>query len=95
MKTQIDIKSALCGLVIGVLAMFAVGAEQQSSNPAGRYQTASGSGFITIIDTTTGQAWCANLAAPIPGFQQVDAGFWDSKLEAPLRRPKKGWNEHD
>jgi len=78
MKIQIDLKSALCGLVVGVLAMFAIGAAD-SSNPAGKYQVTTGSGFVVIIDTSTGQAWGANLAAPIPGFQKVDKGFWDSK----------------
>ena len=44
MKTQLDIKSVLCGAIIGALAVFTVGAGA-SSNPAGKYQiTATGNG---------------------------------------------------
>lgn len=78
MKTPIDLKSLLCGLAIGVLAVFAIGAAS-SSSPVGKYQTTSAAGFALILDTSTGQAWGANLAAPVPGFQKVDTGFWDAK----------------
>jgi hypothetical protein len=60
MKIQIDLKSAVCGLVIGVTAMFAVGAGT-SSNPAGKYQIEAGTtpfGIYTfVIDTQTGEVW--------------------------------------
>jgi len=60
MKIQIDLKSALAGLALGIAAMFCVGAET-SSNPVGRFQVAGGTGasganFI-ILDTATGKAW--------------------------------------
>ena len=81
MNTRIDLKSALCGLVVGVLAMLAMGATE-SLTPVGRYQVAAGAGFFTIVDTATGQAWGANLASPAPGYQGIGTGFWDRKLES-------------
>jgi hypothetical protein len=78
MNTKIDLKSALCGLAVGILAMLAIGASN-SSNPIGRYYIASGSGFVTVLDTTTGQVWGANLATP--GWQSIHPNFWDKKAE--------------
>jgi hypothetical protein len=80
MTTKIDLKSALCGLALGILAMLAIGASG-SPNAVGKYQVATGAGFVTIIDTTTGQAWGANLSAPPPGFQGIPGGFWDKKTQ--------------
>jgi hypothetical protein len=62
MKTQIDLKSAVCGLVLGVLTMFVIGAGESSSIPVGRYQVAVGSISSVIVDTATGQSWANNLA---------------------------------
>jgi hypothetical protein len=60
MKTQIDIKSALLGLAIGIITMFAIGAGT-SSNPAGKYQIAAASApngaFFAVVDTQTGEVW--------------------------------------
>jgi hypothetical protein len=78
MNTKIDLKSALCGLAVGILAMLAMGAVAPS-NGTGRYQIASGAGFVTVIDTTTGRVWGANLASP--GFQAIQPGFWDPKAD--------------
>jgi hypothetical protein len=78
MNIKIDLKSALSGLALGVLAMVAIGASD-SPRAIGRFQVASGAGFVTIIDTTSGQAWGANLAAP--GFQGIQPRFWDNKLD--------------
>jgi hypothetical protein len=67
MKIQIDLKSAVCGLIVGVAAMFALGADS-SSNQIGRYQVSSGGPATGIIvDTITGQAW---------GFQPADTSQW-------------------
>ena len=76
MNTKIDLKSALCGLAIGVLGMLASGAAE-SSNRVGRYQIAGGAGTFAILDTATGQAWGANVAS----LQTVQGGFWDKKLD--------------
>ena len=75
---KIDLKSALCGLAIGVLAMVAMGATGQTSTN-GRYQVAGGYGFFTIIDTTTGQAWGANFSNP--GISGAQPGYWDAKAK--------------
>jgi hypothetical protein len=56
MKTQIDIKSVLCGVAIGVLAVFAIGAGT-SSNQFGRYQAVTGTGYALLVDTVTGKVW--------------------------------------
>jgi hypothetical protein len=79
MNKQIDLKSALCGLAVGILAMLAIGAANPS-NLVGRYQVVTAAGFAAIIDTTTGQTWGANLAGP-PGFQTTHAGFWEKKVD--------------
>jgi hypothetical protein len=74
MNTKIDLKSALCGLAVGVLGMLAIGAAE-SSNSMGRYQIAGGAGSFAIVDTVTGQAWGASLTA----LQGPQPGFWDKK----------------
>ncbi len=76
MNTKIDLKSALCGLAVGVLAMLAMGAGE-SSNSVGRYQVAGGAGSFVVLDTTTGQAWGANTAS----LQGIPPNFWDKKLD--------------
>ena len=64
MKTQIEIKSILCGIVVGVLAVFVIGAGT-SSNPIGKYQmqtlaTPNG-GFAFVVDTQTGEVWSSDV----------------------------------
>lgn len=84
MKTQIDLKSVLVGLVVGVLAVFAIGASSFSAQSPGRYQIVAfnaGPNMTPngiIIDTSTGKVWGANLAAL---SWKDDAGreFIDSK----------------
>lgn len=77
MKIQIDLKSMLCGLLLGVAAMFVVGASSPTSNQIGRYQVTTGQNSSVILDTATGRAW---------GFQpsstmqfKNDPNFWDAK----------------
>ncbi len=63
MKITIDLKSALCGLAIGVVAVLSIGAGT-SSNPAGKYKIVTGisegKGYAIMVDTQTGQAWGYN-----------------------------------
>lgn len=76
MKAQIDIKSVLCGIAIGVLAVVAIGAGT-SSNEIGRFQVSAGQNATVIIDTRTGQAWGF---CPINTAQyRNDGSFWDPK----------------
>jgi hypothetical protein len=77
MKASIDIKSALAGLVVGVLAVFAIGAGGPSDH-VGRYRVSIGpAGNAMLVDTTTGKVWAAgqNTAQ----LRQTDAEFYDSK----------------
>jgi hypothetical protein len=76
MKAQIDIKSVLCGVAIGVLAVFAMGAAT-SSNEIGRYQVSAGQGCSVIVDTKTGQAW--GYCPANTSQYKMDATFWDVK----------------
>lgn len=56
MNHRIDIKSALLGLLLGVLATVAIAA---ASGPGqvGRYQVAGTANFGLVLDTATGQVW--------------------------------------
>lgn len=61
MKTQIDLKSAACGLALGVFAMLATGAGTSSietgRHETGRYQVATAGNVALVIDTQTGKVW--------------------------------------
>jgi hypothetical protein len=73
MKINLDLKSAVCGLLIGVLAMLAIGAGTSSSD-TGRYQVSGGEqGCAVMVDTRTGKAW-AFQAATTMQFKR-DANF--------------------
>ncbi len=78
MKTKIDLKSALCGLTVGLLAMFVIGAADLSSNPVGRYQGASGQNLLLIVDTATGKAW--GLQPGNVTLSGSPSGFFDEKV---------------
>lgn len=75
-----DIKSVIAGLVLGVVCVVGVAAVD-SPKTIGKYSIAGGYGFFVILDTETGQAWAANLATPVPGYQGVPAVFWTKKPE--------------
>lgn len=87
MKTQIDLKSALCGLVIGVLAMLAIaaGTGTSANEPlkyeTGRYQVAVGANVALVIDTQTGKVWTKCWSST--GEFKTDDNFFDPKLSEP------------
>lgn len=56
MKTEIDVKSALIGLFVGMAAMLAIGSSS-SSPMIGRYQVGGTASQALVIDTVTGQVW--------------------------------------
>ena len=66
-------KRAIFGLVLGALALLAMGSG--GSSPSGRYAVSGGSGVVVILDTATGKAWAANLST----LNGAQAGFWDAK----------------
>ena len=62
MKTKIDLKSLLIGLLVGVVAILVVAAESPS-NQTGRYQITGSLNYFMILDTQTGKVWTENLPA--------------------------------
>jgi hypothetical protein len=80
MKTQINIKSAFYGLVVGVLATLAIGAGTYSS-ATGRYQIATEGNVALVIDTQTGKVWMQSW--PTVNGLKNDADFFDPKLVEP------------
>lgn len=74
---KIDLKSALFGLSLGVVATVAVGAAS-SSGPVGRYQISGTSEHGLVIDTATGQVWRAFLPT---GSGSADGDFFTAKIE--------------
>jgi len=56
MKTKIDIKSALIGLLLGIVATVAIAAASSPSQ-VGRYQISGAGSFGLVLDTATGQVW--------------------------------------
>lgn len=79
MKINIDVKSALFGLVAGVIAMAAIGATS-APGENGRYQVSGGEqGCAVMVDTRTGQAWAFQ---PSNTSQwKRDGNFWDVKTQ--------------
>jgi hypothetical protein len=76
MKKQIDVKSALIGLLAGIVAMLALGAS--FSSPAiGRYQVGGTASQGFVIDTVTGQVWTRFTP---PGSGSSDNDFSTPKL---------------
>ena len=61
MKITIDLRSALVGLVAGVVLMFTLGAAGAAPTGSGRYQVSTGADHGLLVDTATGQVWSARL----------------------------------
>ena len=75
MRLKIDLKSALVGLGLGLMVTFAIGAGSLA-NPVGKYKVAGTASYFVIIDTQTGQAWCANF---ISNNKNTDPEFFTPK----------------
>ncbi|HYV26008.1 MAG TPA: hypothetical protein VFA77_00610 [Candidatus Eisenbacteria bacterium] len=56
MNTKIDIKSALIGLLLGIVTTVAIAAAS-SPGQIGRYQVSGAGSFGLVLDTATGQVW--------------------------------------
>ena len=55
---KLDSKSALVGLVAGVLITFTLGADAAGDKPQiGRFAVAGAGDYAIILDTATGRAW--------------------------------------
>lgn len=77
MKITIDLRSALIGLLTGVVVMLTLGAAGGGAVSSQRYQVAGTHSHAVIVNTETGQAWTAFLA---PGSGKTDPDFQSTKL---------------
>lgn len=61
MKIQIDLKSAVCGLLLGVVLVVCGGAAMGRPDQIRRYEVVTGvtgtGGYALLLDTTTGKVW--------------------------------------
>jgi hypothetical protein len=77
MTLKIDLKSAACGLAVGVVTMFVIGAADSPAVAVGRYQIAGSLNYFLIVDTTSGKVWTGNF--PSNGSRGADPDFFDAK----------------
>ncbi len=80
MNIKIDIKSAMVGLVLGMLVMLIIGAAAPPAS-VGRYQISGTSGHGMVLDTATGEVWTKHLP--------VDRGGVDVNFSNPKNGEKK------
>ena len=82
MTIQIELKSAVCGLLAGVAIMLCIGAGT-SSNPTGKFQimgASDGNGALfTVLDTQTGEVWGTDSAKNWSSDYDKWADFWKPK----------------
>jgi hypothetical protein len=57
MKKPVNIKSALAGVVLGIVVFATVGAALERSEPVGRYEIVAVDNRALVLDTVTGQVW--------------------------------------
>jgi hypothetical protein len=57
MKTEIELKSTLLGMVLGSLLVLSIAAATSQRAPEGRFQLMGAESYIYKIDTATGQVW--------------------------------------
>jgi hypothetical protein len=77
MNLKIDLKSAACGLCLGILALAVVAAAEAPTSQIGRYQIAGSLNYFLIVDTTTGKVWTGNF--PSNGSRPADPDFFSPK----------------
>jgi hypothetical protein len=75
---SIDTKSALVGLVIGVLITLGIGASRSEPTRIGRYQVGGTESHGLVGDTVIGQIWQEFLP---PGSGSSDPDFAKMKSE--------------
>ena len=80
MKEQIDIKSALIGLLAGIAVVLAMGASF-SIPTVGRYQVGGTASQGFVVDTMTGQVWTR--------FTPSGSGTSDNDFALPKLRGSK------
>ncbi len=77
MKRTIDLKSALLGLGLGVIATLAIGAVSPSSHVVGRFQIGGTGNQGLVIDTMTGQVWSYYFSS---AGGSASANFFEPKV---------------
>jgi hypothetical protein len=77
MKTKIDIKSALIGLLLGIVTTFVIGAAS-SATTIGRFQVSGTGNFGLVLDTATGQVW--NMYFDSTGGRHDGEAFFRPKI---------------
>jgi hypothetical protein len=75
---NLDSKSALLGLAVGVLLTLTLGAATSGINSIGRFQVAGTASHGIIVDTQTGRAWTIFLSQ---NGGNSDAEFKKAKTE--------------
>ena len=75
MKIQFDLKSALVGVLAGVIVTLTMGAAV--NGPTGRFQIAGIHSHALVIDTATGQVWRGFFPT---GSGNTDGDFLKPKL---------------
>ena len=75
MNTKIDLKSALLGLALAVLAVIALGAAPASTQ-VGRYKLFGSMPYFLLVDSVTGQVWTSNFQN---GTKGTDPDFFSPK----------------
>ena len=80
MKTQLELKGAVIGLLAGIVGTLAIGAS--SSTPmVGRYQVGGTASQGFVVDTITGQVWTQ--------FTPSSSGSSDNDFALPKLRLSK------
>ena len=74
---KIDLKSAVCGLAVGVLAMLVIGAESANSSDRYRITSAGSPPCAFVLDSVTGRVWGVGYRTTAE-FRN-DAGFFEPK----------------
>ena len=69
---KIDLKSTAIGLLIGILAIVALGAGSPASQ-VGRYRIEGSTPYFLLVDTVSGQVWAGNFQT---GLKNTDPDFF-------------------
>ena len=79
MKINIDIKSLIVGLALGLVITLTIAATQKSyESGTGRYKMLMNDKKVYILDSVTGRPWCVDTSR---GATTTNlSAFWKSKL---------------
>jgi len=72
MRNKTNIRTLLIGTALGALLVLSIAAATTQTSAYGRFQLATGEGYIFKIDTTTGQVWKSFTTNPSAGFMSAN-----------------------